>query len=137
MMNFVKYMYTVHFNNNLQAKSFPPSLLPSLTHSLTHPPTHSLTHSPTHPPIHSLTHSLTRSPTHSLTHSPTPTSHSPTGALKPSCLQTTTASLLSHRSSVTVPQTRPTHTSTRPLVGVLLPARRIAPSVQLSVHKIK
>lgn len=37
----------------------------------------------------------------------------------PSCLQTTSASMLSHRSSQTVPHTPPTHTSTRPSLSVV------------------
>ena len=44
---------------------------------------------------------------------------------KPSCLQTTIPSLVSHRSSVTVPHTPEIHTSTRPSAGDLPPTNWI------------
>ena len=50
----------------------------------------------------------------------------------PSCLQTTVASVLSQRSSQTVPQAPPLHTSTRPSMLFEPPTRRIDPSVQAS-----
>ena len=48
----------------------------------------------------------------------------------PSCLQTTRASLVPHPSSQTVPQTPPRHISTLPSLEVLLPLRRISPSLK-------
>ena len=57
--------------------------------------------------------------------------NSPSGR-NPSCLQTTDASLLSQRSSHTVPHTLPKQISTLPSISVWPPTRRTSPSVQFS-----
>ena len=48
----------------------------------------------------------------------------------PSCLHTTLASVLSQRSSQTVPHAPPLHTSTRPSKLFVPPTRRMDPSMQ-------
>ena len=49
---------------------------------------------------------------------------------KPSCLQTTSASLISHESSHTVPHTPLEHSSTRPSIGVVPPTSLKSPVAQ-------